>query len=93
MVLRSFVLQGESSIIISWVESIVSFNLLGALIVGSLIVYGMRSLVLFGEPAEGSIGAEGSINGESSNGIISMAFNESAWAEVDVELGKLHGML
>lgn len=93
MVYRSVLLQGEGSIVISCIESVMSFDLLGGLVVGSLIVDGMSSLVLFGESANGLIGAEGSIDGKSTNGVASATGDWSSRAKVDAELGEVHGML
>lgn len=85
--------QGEGSILISCVESILSFDLLGGLVVSSLVVDGVLSLILLGESANRSIGAERSIDGESTNGVTSTANDWSAWPEVDVKFVEGHGML
>lgn len=69
-----------------------SFDLPGGLAVSSLIVDGMLSCVLFGESANGLIGAEGSIDGKSTNLVSSAATDWSTRAEVDAELGEAHGM-
>ena len=73
MVHRSVMFQGEGSILTSCFVSPMTIDLILGLILFTLVVDGMRPLILLGEFANRRIGVERSFDGESTSGVSSTA--------------------
>ena len=65
--------SGEGSVLTSCYVSPMAIDLIHALFVFTIVVDGMRSLILLGEFASRNIGVERSFDGESTSGVSSTA--------------------